>query len=103
MRLERHLGIEIAEARGGAVELRPSDVVRAVEDLPVQIRGLDFVEVDEADPADAGGGEIERRGAAEPTGADDEHGAAPKLLLPFLSELREDLLTRVAIGGHGSR
>jgi hypothetical protein len=32
-----------------------------VEDLALQVRGVDHVHVDDAERADAGGGEVERR------------------------------------------
>lgn len=43
-----------------------------MQDLPMQIRLLNRVAVDDPDRADAGAGEIGRGGASEAAGADDQ-------------------------------
>ena len=59
--------VRFAEATFGS----PSRSV--VDDLALQVRVVDDVGVDDAERADAGRGEVERRRRAEAAGADQEH------------------------------
>ena len=43
------------------VDLAVADPVEVVEDLALQVRSVDLVHVDDADRADSGGGEVQRR------------------------------------------
>ena len=54
------------------VDLRRAERVERVRDLPLQVRLVDDVGVDDPERADAGRGEVERRGRAEAAGADQE-------------------------------
>ncbi len=65
----------------------------AWRDLALQIGQFDSVVVDDADRADAGGGEIERERAAEAAGADDEN---PRLAQPRLADPADLLQQDVA-------
>ena len=78
-------------------ELRPADVGRAVNHLPLQVAEVDDVEIDDADAADAGRGEIQRRRRAEAARADAEHAARLQLPLPFHADLRHDQMPAVAL------
>ncbi len=80
----------------GGVDLEHSDGVRGVDDLALQIRFVDDVEVDEAERADAGGGEVEGEGGAEAAGADAEDARGLELLLAFHADLGQDEVARVA-------
>ena len=71
-------------------------VVLGVDDLALQIRFVDDVEVDEAEGADAGGGEVEGERGAEAAGADAEDPRGLELLLAFHADLGEDQVARVA-------
>jgi len=62
VRDDAYLVVEIGEARACGFEFGAADVGRAVENLAVEVRRVDVVEVDEADRADAGGGEVGRGG-----------------------------------------
>ncbi len=63
--------------------LRPADVGLAVDDLALQIGAVDLVELDDADRADPGRGEIQqRRGGAESARADEQHLRVPEPFLP---------------------
>jgi hypothetical protein len=99
MRDDVDVGIEIADALARGLDLRAADVGRAVEDLAMEVREIDVVEVDEADPADARRGEIRRDGAAEASGADNEDGGGAEPVLPFESDLGERDLPGVASQG----
>jgi hypothetical protein len=106
MRDDLDLAVELAQPLARRIELLPSDRARAVEDLPVEVRRIDAVKVDEADPPHARRGEVRRHRTAEPTGADDQHRGPLQSQLPRLTDLRQQQVARVArafgVGeGHG--
>ena len=72
---DRHERVDLRDGRGGPENsaLGAADVGLPVDDLALEVRLVDDVVVDDAERADSGGGEVEQRGAAESTGADDEH------------------------------
>ncbi len=86
----------------GRVQLLAADVFGGVDDLALQVAGVDDVEVDEAQRADAGRGEIKSQGRAESAGADAEHARGFQLLLALHAHLGQDQVARVAgeiVGG----
>src|SRR5712664_322601 len=93
-------------ARGN--ELRPADVLRAVQDLSLEISDIDVVEVHEAERADPRGGEIERRRRPEPARADQQDACGLEFLLSVNPDIGEDEMAAVAEQlvlskcGHGS-
>ena len=56
------VGVEHRQGLLRRVDLAVADPVDVVEDLALQVRGVDVVHVDDADRADAGGGEVQRGG-----------------------------------------
>src|SRR4029077_6667080 len=56
----------------------------------------DDVEVDEAEGAHAGGGEVEGQGGAEAAGSDAEDPGGLELLLAFHADLGKEEVARVA-------
>ena len=68
-----------------------------MEDLALQVRRVDDVHVDDAERADAGGGEVERGRRAEPAGAEQEHLRVEQLLLALLADLGEQQVAAVAV------
>ena len=81
----------------GRVQLGPADVGGAVNDLPLQVAEIDHVEIDEADAADAGRGEVEAERRAEAAGADEQHAAmALSRFCPSSADLRHDEVPAVA-------
>src|SRR5580658_9701897 len=64
----------------GGVDLEHSHGVLGVDDLALQIRFVDDVEVYEAEGAYPGGGEVEGEGGAEAAGADAEDPSGLELL-----------------------
>ena len=67
-----------------------------MDDLALEIRVVDDVGVDDAERADAGRREVERRRRAEPAGTDQEHPRVEQLLLPLLADLGDEDVARVA-------
>ena len=55
------VGVERHERLLRRVDLAVADPVEVVQDLALQVGRVDLVHVDDADRADAGGGEVERR------------------------------------------
>ena len=86
-----------AQPLGRALGLAPADVGGREQDLALQVGELDDVVVDDADAADAGGGEVVQHRRAQPAGADDQHRAGAQLLLAALADLLEDELAVVAL------
>ena len=82
MGLDAHVGVQRGEPLARHVDLRAPDVGGAVEDLALEVREVDHVRVDEAERADARGGEVLRRGAAEPAGADQDDAPAQQASCP---------------------
>ena len=67
-----------------------------MHDLPLQVRLVDDVRVDDADSPDARRGEVERRRRAEPAGADQQDLRVEQLQLPLLAHLRDQKVAAVA-------
>ena len=65
--------VDLLDRVAGRLGLGPADVGLAVDDLALQVGLVDRVELDDAERADAGRGEVEQGGRAEPAGADHEH------------------------------
>ena len=63
-------GVEGDKLFGGGVELFAANVFGGVNDLALQVAGVDDVEVDQAKGADAGGGEVQGQRRAETAGSD---------------------------------
>ena len=78
-------------------DLRLADVVVLVQDLALQVRQVDDVEVDDADRADAREREVERDRRAKPARADDQHLRTQDLALTGRPNLLHDDVARVAV------
>jgi len=67
-----------------------------VRDLPLQVRLVDDVRVDDPEPADARGREIQSRRRPEPTGADQQDPGVEQPQLSLLADLRDQQVPAVA-------
>ena len=56
------VGVQRGERLLRGVDLAVADALEVVQDLALQVRRVDDVHVDDAERADAGGGEVERGG-----------------------------------------
>src|SRR5262245_53761526 len=88
--------IQVAQARRRGRELGPAHVACAEENLTLQIRIVHDVEIDQADRADAGRGEIQSHRRAQPARSDREDASGFELLLALEPDLRHDQVARVA-------
>ena len=96
MRLDGDVRVEAGERAGGALGLRPADLGGGVQDLALEVGEADRVVVDDAEGADAGGGEVEERRAAEAAGPDDEHAGGAEALLAGAADLVQHDVAGVA-------
>jgi len=72
--VQRHdfdVGVDRVQRGLSGRDLDGADGVGAVQDLALQVGEIDLVGVGDRQPTDAGGGEIERGGAAEAARAND--------------------------------
>jgi len=67
-----------------------------VDDLALQVRLVDHVEVDDAQRADTGRGQVHQRGRAEAAGADAQHLGVLQAALADLAYVRDDQVPGVA-------
>ena len=61
-----------------------------MENLPLQIRQIDNVKVDESESADSGGSQIERNWRPEASRPNDEDARFLERALPGITHLRQD-------------
>src|SRR5581483_3758446 len=66
-------------------------------DLALEIRRVDAVVVDDAEPADTGRGEIERRRGTEPAGPDQKDARFEQLQLALFPDLGDEQVPAVAL------
>ena len=85
----RHLdvGVERLDRALRAVDLRRAERVQRVRDLPLQVRLVDDVGVDDPEVADAGRGEVQRGRRAEAAGAEQQDLRVEQLELALLADL----------------
>ena len=61
MRDHLDVGVERVDGDPCRLDFRHADAIVAVQDLPLQVREIDDVVIDDAERADPGGGEIQGR------------------------------------------
>ena len=74
-----------------------ADAVGGVDHLALEVGEVDDVVVDDAERADAGGGEVERGRRAEAAGAEQQHLRVEQLQLALEADLGEQQVARVAL------
>ena len=78
------------------LDLGLAEPVGRVDDLALEVRLVDDVGVDDPERADTGRGEVERRGRAEPAGADEQDARVEQALLALLADLGDEQVPAVA-------
>ena len=91
------LGVDGGQAVASGLQLRAADVWRAVQNLSLKVAFVDVVEIDDAERADAGRGEIERCRRSETSRADAEYSPALDAPLSVDADLGQDEVTAVAL------
>ena len=96
MRLDPHHGVDGARRLCRRLRLRLADPIGGMGDLALQVRQLHAVVVDDADRADAGGGQIQRERRAKPAGADHQHARGLQLRLADAAHVLQQDVAGVA-------
>src|SRR5437588_7885816 len=81
---------------GRRLGLGPADVFDTVQDLTLEVGGVDVVEVDDADLADPSRSQVEPGGRAQAARAQQEHARPHQLALTFAAHLGQDQMSRIA-------
>ena len=97
MRLDAHVRVEPPIISAALATLGAPTCGRVVHDLALQVVERYAVVVDDADGADAGGGQIHQHRRAEPARADHEHLGGLELLLALAADLAQHQVTLVAL------
>jgi hypothetical protein len=84
-----HLHFRVDGKQSGArsLHLAGADGLGAVEDLALEVGEVDLVGVRDRQAPDTRGGQVERRGRAEPTGTDNQRSSPTQPLLPLDPDL----------------
>ena len=67
-----------------------------MKNLPLQIREVDYVEINQSDCTDTRGGKIQRDRRAKPACSDQQYAGAFERTLSIFSYLRQENVTAVA-------
>ena len=97
VRDDRHVRVERGERLAGALDLLLADAVVGVDDLALEVREVDDVEVDDPDRPHACGREIQGGRRAEPARADQQHLRAEQLRLALRADLGDQQVAAVAL------
>ena len=97
MRLDPHVRVQRRDALGRHLDLGPAHVGGAVEDLALQVGGVDHVEVDDSQGSHPGGGQVLGQWAAQPAGAHQQHPGLQQRLLPLDADLGQGQVALVAL------
>ena len=90
------VGIQRLQKPAAGFDLGDAHVGRGVEDLPLQVREIHHVAVDQSDRADARCSQIQRDRRPQTSGADDQDLGPAQFLLTFSANLLEDDLPAVS-------
>ncbi len=95
--VQRELDLRIGRPQplGGGFELAPPDVRFRVENLALEIRPVDEVEIGQAEPADSRRRKIERRRRAQAAHSDDEDAPRRQALLARDPDLGQRQMARI--------
>ena len=96
-RIDVDVRVDLGDRLLGGLGLGLAHVGDAVDDLALQVRLVDRVEVHDAERADAGRGQVEQRRRAEAARAHDEHLRVLQALLPGHADVGDDQVARVAL------
>ncbi len=81
---------------GGGIELFAAHVGGRVDDLPLQVGVVHYVEIHDAERAHSGRAQVQRQRRAQSSGANAQHFGVLDLELPFHADLGHDEVARVA-------
>src|SRR5262245_61003559 len=96
MHVHGNEGIHVLDAFLGREKLGTPHVLRSMNDLALEIRDIDGVEIDESQMPDSGRGEIEGDRRTQATRSHDEHPGIAKTFLTLETHLGQGQMTGVA-------
>ena len=88
--------IEVAEGLRRRLDLGPADVVVAVQQLALEVGGVDDVEIDDADLAHSRRRQVHGRGRAKAAGPQEQDARGQQLALPHPAHLGQDEVPSVS-------
>src|SRR5262249_416418 len=94
-RFDRCLRVNVLNSIRRRGNLCPANVFCSVNYLPLKIRFIDDVEIDQPERTDAGRRQIKPERRAETSGADHQNAGRLKLSLPFEANLGKYQMARV--------
>ncbi len=89
-------GIQRGELLLGRIEFLAAHVARGVQDLPLQVAGIDDVEIYQSQRANAGCRQVERQRRAQSACPHAQNPRGLQLLLALDAHFRQDEVPRVA-------
>jgi hypothetical protein len=90
------IGVDAIDRGLGGFGFWAADVRCAVNDLALEIGKVNGVEIDDADFADTGGGQVHRNGRAESAGADADDAGGADFFLTGQADFGQNQMARVA-------
>ena len=94
---DAHAGVQGMDGGGGGRHLGLAEAVDRVDDLALEVRLVDHVEVDDADRADPGGRQVEQAGGAKTAGPDEQDARLEQLGLAADAHLGDQEVAAVAL------
>ena len=88
------MGVDLENPRLGRFDLGFADPAGAVDHLALQVGVIDHVEVDDADAANAGCGQVQQQRRTQAAGANAEDGRGFEPLLALHAHFRQDQVAR---------
>ena len=96
MQNDLDIGIYFPQTRSRLFQLRFSDIVRPIKNLPLQVRGIDPIGIDQPERADSRRRQIKRCRRPQAARADAQHSRRFDSALAFDIHFRQNEMTRVA-------
>src|ERR1700691_1807011 len=96
MLIDPHKRIDLVHTVGGGIELLAPDVAGAMDDLALQVGEVHYVEIDQPDASDTGGGQIQTQRRAKPAGSHQKNFGGLQLELTFGADFGHDQVPAVA-------
>ena len=90
------VGVQPLQAARGGLDLRLAELGGRMKHLALEVRLVDGVVVDDAEPSDSGRRQVERRGRAQSAGADEQHLRVEQPLLAAHADLGDQQVAAVA-------
>ena len=95
MQVDLHIGIDFLDGVASTVDFFTANISGAMENLPLKIGKIHRVKIDQTNPSNASGGEIEGDRGAETSCSDAEDAGGLEALLTLKCHFRHDEMAGV--------